>query len=317
MANFKKILVVTTTRDIGVDFIIKKLRSIDGIKVFRFNIDDYPSKITINTRLSEDGEVESVIHFPYQDTLKTSEIYSAFYRREAEAIINQRFENKEDKLFAKVEIIGHLDTLWDTINCFWVNHPRYSTHLMTKVAQTHYAGSVGFRVPKTIISTDPKELRKFYQKCKGKVVVKQLGNARGAQDWIEGRMYTVKVTREHLKLLDKLACVPVMMQEQVEKKSELRITVVGNDVFAVEIDSQSNSETKIDWRHGHIGKLPHKIYALPLEIKKKLISLHKELNLLYSGTDMIITPRGEYVLLELNANGEYVWTEILTKLPIT
>jgi glutathione synthase/RimK-type ligase-like ATP-grasp enzyme len=313
----KNILIITTSKDVGVDFLINELRQFSSINVFRFNIEDYPSKIEIVTNVDNNGKVENLINFPHQGVLKSSEVFSAFYRRESESIFLEDIKSKENKTFAKIEILGHLDTIWDTMNCFWVNHPRYSTSLMTKVAQIHYAGKIGFNVPETVITTDYNILKKFYNKHNGNIIAKQLGNARGAQDWIEGRLYTQKIEEKHLKLFENSLKTPVMFQELIIKDTELRITIVNKDIFSIKIDSQSKENTKIDWRRGPVGKMKHSVFDIPESVKLKLLDLHKTLGLVYSGTDMIINPQGEYILLELNPNGEYMWTEILSGAPIT
>ena len=313
----KNILIITTSEDVGVDFLIKELRNSKGVSVFRFNVEDYPSKIDIVTEVAKNGNIEHIINFPYQGILKASQIFSAFYRREEGSILLNDIKSKEDRTFANSEIVGHLDTLWDTINCFWVNHPRYSTSLMTKVAQIHYAGELGFKVPETIVSSEYKVLREFYDKHNGNVIAKQLGNARGSQDWIEGRLYTQKIEEKHMDVLKRSFKTPVMFQELIIKETELRITIVNDQIFPIKIDSQSDNNTKIDWRRGPVGKIKHSFFDLPELIKSNLLNLHKKLGLVYSGTDMIINPQGEYVLLELNPNGEYMWTEILSKVPIT
>lgn len=313
----KNVLIVTTTHDVGADFIIKDLRSRPSVQVFRFNTEEYPSKIKITVSHNSRGEINTTFCFPEQGVLKSSEIFSAYYRREAEPELDKLIKRKDDRLFARTEIVGALDTVWDTLDCLWVNHPRYSTSLMTKVAQTHYGGLVGLRVPKTIITSNYNEIIDFYKMCNQNVVIKQLGNARGSQDWIEGRLYTQKIEPEHLKLFKNAKYAPIMMQEAIAKKFELRITVVGDKILPVKIDSQYNTRTMNDWRRGPIGKIPHEKFKIPPIIANKLLRLHKKLNLIYSGTDMIVTPNNKYVLLELNPNGEYVWIEVLTGLPIT
>lgn len=313
----KNVLIITTAHDVGADYVVKDLRNRPGIKVFRFNTEEYPSRIRVSVLHDSNGDINTTFYFPEQGILNSSDIFSAYYRREAEPELDKLIKRKEDKLFARTEIVGALDTIWDTLNCFWVNHPRYSTSLMTKVAQTHYGGLIGLRVPKTIITSNYNEVVNFYNKCNQSIVAKQLGNARGSQDWIEGRLYTQKIEPKHLKLFKNAKLAPVMLQEAIEKKFELRITVVGNNMFPVKIDSQYTNATKNDWRRGPIGKIPHEKFEIPPIIKNKLLQLHKRLNLIYSGTDMVVTPKNEYVLLELNPNGEYVWTEVLTGLPIT
>ncbi len=313
----KKILIVTTSQDVGATFVIEALRKRKGVQTFRFNTEDFPTEVKIKISHDESGKLETTFIFPELGILKSSEIFSIYYRREGEAILDKSIKDKTSKLFARTEIIGALDTVWDTLNCLWVNHPRFSTALMTKVGQTHYAGISGFRVPKTLVSTDAKELIKFYKDCGNNVMAKQLGNARGAQDWIEGRLYTQKIKPDQVKFFENAYLAPVMLQEAISKKFELRITVVGSKMFAIKIDSQSRERTSVDWRKGPIGTVPHSVYKLPHNIESKLIELHKKLGLIYSGTDMIVTPEGEHVLLELNPNGEYVWTEVLTGAPIT
>lgn len=313
----KKILIITTSQDVGASYIISALRKHRGVKVYRFNTEEFPTKVKINIYHDGTGELVSNFVFPEQGKLNSTEIFSVYYRREGEAVLDKSIKDNTHKLFARTEITGALDTVWDTLNCLWVNHPRYSTSLMTKVGQTHYGGLSGLRVPKTIVSTNQEELLNFYKKCNGKVVAKQLGNARGAQDWIEGRLYTQKILPEHLSIFKNAYLAPVMLQEAIDKDFELRISIVGDKFFAVKIDSQAKKETSVDWRVGPIGTIPHSIYKLPRDIKTKLLALHKTLKLIYSGTDMIVTPSGEYVLLELNPNGEYVWTEVLTGAPIT
>jgi hypothetical protein len=39
----------------------------------------------------------------------------------------------------------------------------------------------------------------------------------------------------------------------IQKKKELRITIVGRDVYAFEIDSQQSEAAKIDWRKDGIN----------------------------------------------------------------
>ena len=310
-------IVVTTSHDVGAGFVIEELRRREGVKAFRFNVEDFPTKNSIVIHHDRNGKSDIELTMGNQGTLKGDQIFSVFYRREAEAILDPAIKSSENKLFAKTEVVGALDTTWDILNCFWVNHPRYSTSLMTKVAQTHYAGQVGLNVPNTLVTTSFAEIQSFYKKYNKRVIAKQLGNARGAQDWIKGRMYTQQLDDNNISIFKASKYAPVMLQEAIPKMYELRITVVGNKLFAVKIDSQAKSRTSVDWRKGPIGRIKHEVVELPKEIKRKLIVLHKVLNLAYSGTDMIVTPQGEYYLLELNPNGEYVWTEVLTKTPIT
>ena len=43
----------------------------------------------------------------------------------------------------------------------------------------------------------------------------------------------------------------------------------------------------------------------------------KDLGLCFGAIDMILTPKNEYVFLEVNPNGQWGWIEELTRVPIS
>ena len=45
--------------------------------------------------------------------------------------------------------------------------------------------------------------------------------------------------------------------------------------------------------------------------------LVRRLGLAYGAIDLVLTPDGRYVFLEINPNGQYLWIEQLTGLPIS
>jgi glutathione synthase/RimK-type ligase-like ATP-grasp enzyme len=116
--------------------------------------------------------------------------------------------------------------------------------------------------------------------------------------------------------LEALPVMPVILQNYVEKRIELRITVVGERVFACAIHSQEgDAATRVDWRND-IGALRHESFTLPPEIEEKCVALVRDLGLEFSAIDMIVTPDGEYVFLESNACGQWLWLERRAGLPI-
>ena len=109
----------------------------------------------------------------------------------------------------------------------------------------------------------------------------------------------------------------MLFRSYIEKFLELRITIVGKKIFCCSIDSQKKESTKIDWRKLDLHDLKHEIYTLPENISQKLIKLIRKMNLIYSAIDMILTPQGDYVFLEVNPSGQYEWIEKMTGLEIT
>jgi glutathione synthase/RimK-type ligase-like ATP-grasp enzyme len=109
----------------------------------------------------------------------------------------------------------------------------------------------------------------------------------------------------------------MILQAYVPKQLELRITVVGQQIFAAEIHSQQTHHTRHDWRRYDLSNTPHFPHELPLEVSERCIQLVNRLELCYGAIDMILTPDGQYVFLELNPSGQYGWIEQETGLPIS
>jgi glutathione synthase/RimK-type ligase-like ATP-grasp enzyme len=144
-------------------------------------------------------------------------------------------------------------------------------------------------------------------------------------DYEEAISYKIRISslsqrlrqEEALELLEQVPICPVIFQEYIEKKLELRITVIGDKVFPCAIYSQdsSNVANKTDWRHDPYASR-HEAYPLPKEIEEKCVKLIQNLGLKYGAIDMIVTPDDEYIFLETNANGAWLWIQDLTGMPI-
>jgi glutathione synthase/RimK-type ligase-like ATP-grasp enzyme len=58
-------------------------------------------------------------------------------------------------------------------------------------------------------------------------------------------------------------------------------------------------------------------HDLPRDVERRCVALVGRLGLTYGAIDMIVTPDGRYVFLEINPSGLYQWIEVATGLPIT
>lgn len=94
------------------------------------------------------------------------------------------------------------------------------------------------------------------------------------------------------------------------------MTVVGDKMFAAKIHSQKHERTKIDWRIASLD-LEHEAIELPNEVREKVALFMNEFGLTYGCLDFIVTPDGEYVFLENNPRGQYLWIENYTGMLIT
>jgi glutathione synthase/RimK-type ligase-like ATP-grasp enzyme len=123
-------------------------------------------------------------------------------------------------------------------------------------------------------------------------------------------VYTNLVTPETLEDLHGLYLCPMIFQARVPKALELRVTVVGHQVFTAAVDSQIAAEARVDWRRDQ-GPLcdAWRPYALPTEVEEKLLRLLDHFRLNFGAIDLILTPGGQYVFLEVNPLGSFAWLE--------
>ena len=105
--------------------------------------------------------------------------------------------------------------------------------------------------------------------------------------------------------------------QKLEKKLELRITMVGQKIFPAALYTADDPLAKDDWKRGRLLKMKHEIYKLPNEIEAKCQDLMQKLGLNYGAIDLIVTPDNQYVFLEVNPSGAWGWIEGRLGFPIS
>jgi len=174
---------------------------------------------------------------------------------------------------------------------------------------------VGFAVPETLISNSFDEIRQF---ATGRTVIgKPLRQALTGSSGTEQVIYTTRLPEIAEPDRQAIRSVPAIYQTEIAKQRDLRVTVVGERVFAVAIDSQSRSETVTDWRRGSVPDLAHEIIELPADIKVLCVSLVQQLDLRFGAIDLVLDAEGRYWFLECNPNGQWAWIENRTGAPIS
>jgi len=129
-------------------------------------------------------------------------------------------------------------------------------------------------------------------------------------------MPTHPVERRDLANFRGLALAPMILQEYVPKRAELRVTVVGDRIFAALIDSQASRRTRHDWRHYDFDATAYSAHELPASVAAACRRLLAYFGLRFGAIDLVLTPNGDYVFLELNPVGQWAFIEDLTGMPI-
>lgn len=302
------ILIVTSKRDLTSDFIVLELQR-RGLPYLRLNTEDLP-KGTFYCRPGLDDawhfELEGV---PFELAL----VKAAYFRRpgtpEPLSEINQT-----ERTYSMVEWQAMLQSLYWAIGDRWLNAPYAIALAEDKIRQLTLARKLGFRIPDTLIGNAPAAARAFA--AGGGVIGKPLRNAVVSGQRSDRVVFTSRVAIDaHTDPLAISAC-PFILQQEIKKRFDVRVTVVGDHVFAATIDSQSKPDTEVDWRKTSTPDLPHSTYVLPPEVAKACITLTKSLGLRFGALDFVLDLAGQFWFLEINPNGQWAWIETRTGHPI-
>ena len=242
-------------------------------------------------------------------------------------------QNLEFRAFAQDEWEAALCNLFHfTRHLPWVNPLDRDYISGAKVYQLDVARRAGLRVPRTLVTLDPEEFRAFLRSCPEGVAIKRLNDSpsmyrTNSTPWM---IYTNRIREADLPRLaiDSIRVAPCHFQEYVPKQSELRVYVVGDRIFSVEIFSQLDKETEVDWRRyprkaGPMGweidfdRWRCSTVELPASVNESCRQVARELGIRYAAIDLIKSKDGQYVFLEANNPGAWGWLELRTGLPIT
>ena len=125
---------------------------------------------------------------------------------------------------------------------------------------------------------------------------------------------TMPVGEADLERLETLPNCPAIFQERIDARLDIRVTAIGSELFAAEIESQAG-DGALDWRLDH--SVPFRPHSLDPEVADRLRELMARLELLYGAIDLRLTPEGEYVFLEVNPSGQFLFVELLAGIPLT
>ncbi len=328
----KLILILTDRSDPESNYIVTGLMR-RGIDYVRINIEDIPDLLRIRYGVGDDKNKDSNIKFIVEgreiDVAKDiSVVYLRQFDIQSSSLLHGEWDDKLSQMFSFEQWKDAYKILETALkknnkNCIWVNDPdRSRLAAENRILQLSVAKAVGFHIPKTIITNDPQMARDFYNANNGRIVIKALHHHNVQVGNRIYSMYTHAVTDEDLLHLDddgnsSLVSAPCILQEKIDKKSDLRITVAGKKVFSVEIDSQSTSRGKDDLHRCPLNELPKRIIELKKTDKEKCIKLVESLGLKYGAIDLVraatATSNGDdtddLIFLEINPTGDWLWLE--------
>ena len=304
------VLIITFSKDNESIPLVMDAIKARGEKAFRFDTDRYPTEVKLDIYY---GDTERIVITDGDKQLDLREVSSVWYRRMRYGL---ELPKEMDEQYRKASI-GECRA---TVRGMIASLPGFHFDPMPKVdrannkqLQLKVARELGLVTPRTLTSNNPEAVKQFAQECQETGIISKMLSSFAiyGEKGEEGVVFTNRMRDEDLENLEGLCFCPMTFQESVPKALELRVTIVGHQVFAASIDSQKLEGSTDDWRKEGKALLEDwQPYDLPEDVEKKLLKLTAYFGLNYGAIDILVTPDGRHIFLEINPVGEFFWMEI-------
>lgn len=312
----KRVLIITAKSDVHCDYVSKVIQDL-GHETIRLNTEDiaYNSSFDINISENNINIYYSILDSNIEFT--PNDIFSIWYRK-PEPVLTKGFEHEYSaQKFVEDEYNFFLKSFYDLLkDKFWVNHYWANRIASQKLPNLKLANKLGLKTPETLVTNNPLEAENFCKKYNFEVSVKTFGFSGFATNQGNHYMcYAQKITKKNFhKFKNSISLAPVLLQNYIEKEIELRVTIMGNRIFTAGIYSQQSEQSKYDFRAIDPYEIKHIEYQLPKEIETKLLLFNKHYHLNFSTFDIILDKERNYIFLECNPNGQWLWLEDVTNM---
>jgi RimK-like ATP-grasp domain len=244
------------------------------------------------------------------EPISAADVKAIIFRRPSLPVFG---EHDARERFLQRESIAGLRTFLESCDALWINHPLANSRAENKPRNLVHATSMGLHIPRTFVSSSPSSIAGWLQDSPNELVIKSVTHGL-LQSKDSASMIFTQIVRSDFDPFTMLTPgVPVIIQQRIKKTHDARVTIVGNRVFAAATEATDDS---IDWRSE-----PRKQHWVPIEIPSDVmhavLTFCRNLGLNFAAIDFVISEDSEWFFLEINPNGQWVWIQQETGLPIS
>ena len=297
-------LILSTTTDYSTDLICVELEK-RGLKYLRLNRDRF-TEYEINYALQD-----NVLNVKMGDTwyeLSTQCVNSIYFRAPVFLRTTGKSYSLEEQL-KRSQWSAFIRNLIVFDKAVWVNYPPSVYQAENKLYQLKIAKECGMAVPETYVGNAlPDNIRpeKIY-------IVKSLDTALFYDNGKEMFTYSTMISGQEL-FGSEIKLAPIILQEYLEHKTDLRVTVVGDQIFPVAIMKHGKAIAG-DWRKSSKDDLDYTPVKLPQIVNNQILELMRSLRLTFGGVDLALVG-DTYYFIEVNPTGEWGWLASSVGIPI-
>ena len=282
----KKVLIITSSVDETVTYIVNKYS--ESVDFFRVDVDRFGQ---YGFYIGNKGWCIS----KNQTNMTVDEVYSIYYRKPILPNLSS-YERQYHPMIQR-DIISVINGIADGFSGKVLTRPSILRRTENKVYQLLYVREKRWNIPHSYIGNVSSACRDYE---KNESIIKPLttGKIYGSNGW---EIYQTNIFKGND---EDIGFTPLYLQEYMEKQFEVRVTIVGKYVYPIRIDTKN----KIDWRADYRNHVYTQIIC-PSEVVKKCYEMMSDFDLQFGAFDFIVTPDDEWIFLEVNPNGQWLWLE--------
>jgi len=298
------LLILTSDKDLTADFLIVRLIE-QKLSYFRLNAEEL-----VDSDYEYTSFGERTVTTAAGRELDLNLVTAVWYRRAIYPLISSALTGPE-RFFLSGEL-RHLvfGMVWNP-EIRWVNPIEKVYVAEHKLYQLRIAQQLGMPIPKTMATSSWKDAAEFVRQTPQGSICKPIFHGLYNDGSDNYSIYTRNVQVADFTDSAALGC-PILLQEQVPRMQDLRVTFIGPKCFAAAIETKANT---IDWRTPSAEARFSEI-TISDDLRHKCEQMLQTLGLEYGAFDFIRTPKGEDVFLEVNPTGEWAWLETSLGFPM-
>ena len=290
------VLILSGLYDFSTDLVALQLQRA-GIHYVRLNREQFADH-----RLTLDPLVpELTVHGPSGNYHIGQELVSVWFRQAVFLRNTPPVPLSPEEQLERSQWTAFLRGLCVFRHAVWMNFPGATYIAESKPYQLSVAADCGFQVPVTLATNDANRIRDTFP---DNLVIKSLDTVllREGNDCL----FTYTTLNPGIELNDEtVSTAPLLAQHAFEEKTDLRVTVVGEKIFAVRVLSRG-SGIDGDWRVVPKSELEFQDIELSDEMARRCQLLTCRLGLSFAAIDLVETPEGIF-FIEINPTGEWGW----------
>jgi MvdD family ATP-grasp ribosomal peptide maturase len=309
------VLIITRSDDNESVRMVAQAIERKGGEAIRFDTDCYPTDVRLTAYYKRDEERLTLTNDTGEFDLRA--VTAIWHRRLNFGAQLPPSLDRQLRAASLTETRAAAQGMLASLKAFRMDAVEHIRRAENKQLQLQVARTLGLEIPGTLTTNDPAAVHDFARSCQSGIVTKMLSSFAVYEEGRELVVFTNPVKPEDLADLTGLRFCPATFQEMIPKALELRTTVVGRRVMSASINSQASERAAHDWRRdGTRMAQDWQPYELPVEVEEKILRLMDYFALSYGAIDIIVTPDGRHVFLEINPVGEFCWLERYAGLPI-